>query len=484
MTSLLTNPSAKTALKTLRTVQAAGDRVRSEISTGLKVQGANDNPAFFMVSSRTRGDIAVINGFRDNLVVSQGAIKAAEAGLNQLNDLVLQITDMIPVSQNGIAVEELETVYDDLLDQMRQTIEASGFQGTNLLKQAGSTTSVIGLNRTGSEFDFQTLSMEGGDFLRKSFDGLVESNSNFVFDAASSAFFYQSAEGSDATNTTDRTNAWEIITDPTDPYAGWVRWAQDSVGNDIYFTQAQVDANSPRMDFRVQVVNPGRYYVNVRGFGTNGTSDSIHLGLDGVKFTDNGGVDLPTNPAQWGGRSTYGGDVFVDIATPGIYTINIWGREDGATIQTVEFTDDPANRPTGYNPPLTAIGGSDLPYFTHPIEGEERRAAAGLMELVEAVNPEAMRLNPDQAMLVIDSARAKIARFQAQVGAYDSTLTRQKDYLANLEDGLTGSVAALVEADLEEASSRLQAIQVQEQLAVQGLTVANGRGSVILSLFR
>nr|WP_233061285.1 flagellin [Parvularcula mediterranea] len=482
---MLTNPSAKTALRTLRVVQAAGDRVRTEISTGLKVQGANDNPAFFMVSSRTRGDIAVINGFRDNLVVSQGAIKAAEAGLNQLNDLLLQITDMIPVSQNGIAVEELETVYDDLLDQMRQTIEASGFQGTNLLKQAGSTTSVIGLNRTGSEFDFQTLSMEGGDFLRKSFDGLVESGNNFVFDAASSAFSYTSAQGTDTSNTVDRENSWEIITDPLDPLAGWVRWDQDTVGNDIYFTQAQVDANSPRMDFRVQVVNPGRYYVNVQGFGTNGTSDSIHLGIDGVKFTDNGGVDLPSNnPTAWGGRSTYGGDVFVDIAAPGIYTINIWGREDGAAIKTVEFTDDPANRPNGYTPALTPIGGSDLPYFTHPLDGEERRAAAGLMELVEAVNPEAMRLNPDQAMLVIDSARAKIARYQAQVGAYDATLTRQTSYLANLEDGLTGSVAALVEADLEEASSRLQALQVQEQLAVQGLTVANGRGSVILSLFR
>lgn len=485
MASLLTNPSAKTALRQLRSIQRSSDVVRSQISTGLKIQSAKDNAAFFLVSNTTRGDIAVINGLRENLSLAEGAVKAAQAGLRQLNELTLQITDMIPVALNGVATAELEAAYSDILEQMRQTIRASGFQGTNLLTQSDTTTQAIGLDREGSSFGFQTLSLQGGDFFRETFAGLVESGNQFVIDPAASAFNLESALGSDTTNLTDRENAWEIIDNPLDPNFGSVTWRQDSVGNDIYFTQAQVDSFSPRMDIRVQVQNTGTYYINVRGFGTNGTSDSVHVGLDGVKITDNGGVNLPGGGTSgWGSNSTYGGDVAVNITAPGIYTINIWGREDGVVIDRVEFTDDSTPPGGSYDPPVTPIGGSDLPYFTNVIEGEERRAAAGFMELVEAVNPEAMQLQPDQAMLVIDSARAKIARYQSQVGAYEKTIDRQRTYLSDLEGGLTGAVAALVEADLEEASSRLAAVQVQEQLAIQSLSAANGRSSTILSLYR
>lgn len=486
MVSLLTNGNAMTALRQLRSVQLSGSAIRSQISTGLKIQSAKDNAAFFLVSNTTRGDIAVINGLRENLSLTEGAVKAAQAGLNQLNDLVLQLTDMIPVAQNGVGLDELETAYDDLVNQMVQTIEASGFQGTNLLVQSETTTSAIGLDRDGSSFGFQTLSLDGADYLRTSFTGLTETGGNFVIDPAASAFAYESAEGSDTGNTVDRTNSWEVITDPTDPNFGSVTWRQDTVGNDIYTAVADVYDHSPRMDIRVEVQTTGTYYINVRGFGTNGTSDSIHVGLDGTRITDNGGVNLPAGGSPgWGSASTFGGaDVSVNITTPGIYTINIWGREDGVVIDRVEFTDDPVAPSGGYDPAVTPIGGSDLPYYTDVINGEARRDAAGLIELVEAVNPEAMQLNPDQAMLVIDAARSKISRYQAQVGAYEKTIDRQRDYLADLEDGLTGAVSALVETDLTEASSRLAAIEVQEQLAIQSLTIANSRAQSLLSLFR
>ncbi len=487
MVSLLTNGNALTALRQLRSVQDVASVIRSQLSTGLKVQSAKDNAAFFLVSSTTNGDLAIINGLRENLVLDEGAFKAAEAGLRELNDLVLQMVDMIPVAQNGVGIEQLEIAYDELVDQMVQTIEASGFQDTNLLVQEDTTTSVIGLDRDGSSFGFQTLSVDGADYLRRTFGGLTETNNQFVIDPASSAYAFTEREGEDFASHTDPAdgiNAWEIIDDPTDPNFGMVHWAQDPIGQDGYGDVTRMDLYSPRMDVAVEVQNPGTYYINVRGFGTSGSSDSIHVGIDGTRITDNGGVNLPGGGSPgWGSRSTSGADVSVNITTPGIYTINIWGREDGVYIDRVEFTVDPVDPPNTYDPPVTQLGGSDLPYYTNVIDGEARREAAGLIELVQAVTPDAMRLNPDQAMLVLDSARSKIARYQSQVGAYEKTVDRQRNYLADLEDGLTGSVAALVEADLEEASSRLAAIQVQEQLAIQSLSIANNRTSSLLSLF-
>jgi len=42
----------------------------------------------------------------------------------------------------------------------------------------------------------------------------------------------------------------------------------------------------------------------------------------------------------------------------------------------------------------------------------------------------------------------------------------------------------LVDADMNKESTRLQALQVQQQLGVQALSIANGSSQSILSLFR
>ena len=45
-------------------------------------------------------------------------------------------------------------------------------------------------------------------------------------------------------------------------------------------------------------------------------------------------------------------------------------------------------------------------------------------------------------------------------------------------------VGALVDANMNEESTRLQALQVQQQLGIQALSIANGNAQQILSLFR
>ncbi len=42
----------------------------------------------------------------------------------------------------------------------------------------------------------------------------------------------------------------------------------------------------------------------------------------------------------------------------------------------------------------------------------------------------------------------------------------------------------MVDANMEEASARLQALQVQQQLGIQALSIANQQPQNLLSLFR
>jgi len=72
----------------------------------------------------------------------------------------------------------------------------------------------------------------------------------------------------------------------------------------------------------------------------------------------------------------------------------------------------------------------------------------------------------------------------AALGAAASRIESQSDFVSKLTDSLKSGVGALVDADMEETSARLQALQVQQQLATQSLSIANQAPQSILSLFR
>jgi len=72
----------------------------------------------------------------------------------------------------------------------------------------------------------------------------------------------------------------------------------------------------------------------------------------------------------------------------------------------------------------------------------------------------------------------------AQLGVTEKRMEIQSSFVGNLIDGLRTGVGAMVDADMEEASARLQALQVQQQLGIQALSIANQQPQNILSLFR
>lgn len=72
----------------------------------------------------------------------------------------------------------------------------------------------------------------------------------------------------------------------------------------------------------------------------------------------------------------------------------------------------------------------------------------------------------------------------AEFGSAQSRLNIQNDFVKQLSDSLKAGIGSLVDADMEEASARLQALQVQQQLGIQSLSIANQAPQNILALFR
>jgi flagellin len=72
----------------------------------------------------------------------------------------------------------------------------------------------------------------------------------------------------------------------------------------------------------------------------------------------------------------------------------------------------------------------------------------------------------------------------AEFGSAQSRLIIQNTFVQKLSDSLKAGIGSLVDADMEEASARLQALQVQQQLGIQSLSIANQAPQNILALFR
>ncbi|KPQ07022.1 MAG: flagellin FliC [Rhodobacteraceae bacterium HLUCCA12] len=72
----------------------------------------------------------------------------------------------------------------------------------------------------------------------------------------------------------------------------------------------------------------------------------------------------------------------------------------------------------------------------------------------------------------------------ASFGSAQKRIDIQKEFVGNLMDSMKSGIGSLVDADMEETSARLQALQVQQQLGIQALSIANQQPQNILSLFR
>ena len=70
------------------------------------------------------------------------------------------------------------------------------------------------------------------------------------------------------------------------------------------------------------------------------------------------------------------------------------------------------------------------------------------------------------------------------LGATANNIQLQLTFNQSIADTLTTGLGNLVDANLAQASARLTALQTQQQLATQSLSIANSQPSTILSLFR
>jgi flagellin len=84
----------------------------------------------------------------------------------------------------------------------------------------------------------------------------------------------------------------------------------------------------------------------------------------------------------------------------------------------------------------------------------------------------------------VDAALSEMTTSATNLGSAKKRIDIQKDFVSSLMSAIDRGVSTLVDADMNAESTKLQALQVQQQLGIQALSLANSSSQSILSLFR
>jgi flagellin len=123
MTRINTNIQSLIAQRVLGQNNNALSTSMTRLSTGLRINNGRDDPAGLIASESLRASKVAINAAIDNARRADNVVSVAEAGLNEVNSLLLDLEDLIDRSANEAALSDDEREANQLqIDSILQSI--------------------------------------------------------------------------------------------------------------------------------------------------------------------------------------------------------------------------------------------------------------------------------------------------------------------------------------------------------------------------
>lgn len=423
MSSILTNNGAMVALQTLKSINSRLTETQNAISTGKSVGTARDNAAVWAISKVMESDVKGFQGISDSLNLGESTVAVARNGAETVTDLLTEMKGKIVASQEqNVDRAKIQTDIDALRDQINAVVGAAQFNGLNLLSNR-ETDAGSGTVSVLASLDRSATGVSASDILVGKKD---------LGTTASSVTGGTVANLTAAATLNGTQTASLALTTPT------------GAGQIFSLGLTGTDANGDKF-------TPGDY--------TTGTTAAdaqkiMYIARDG----DTAG-DVAKGLAQ--AFAIYAAEQGLDSD---VFNVTASGSGLTITSSVTDATDTIAARIDTLTSPTEVTIGGGLEKLNDIDVTTDNGADAALITI------EFMIQN------AIDSA--------ASFGSAQGRIETQSNFISSLTDSLKSGIGTLVDADMEEASARLQALQVQQQLGVQALSIANQAPQSLLSLFR
>nr|CDP80495.1 Flagellin [Bartonella schoenbuchensis] len=174
--SILTNRSAMTALQTLRAIDNNLDKSKDRISTGLRINNAGDNVAYWSISSMMKHDSNTMSTVIDAINLGKEQVSIAAAAVDLTKEALDNIQQSL-VTVNGKGQVDIAKLQDSMranMTNISNAVQSSSFAGKNMLANGGQTVSVAASYRRegtavyvdmievgGAELNFGVMSENG-----------------------------------------------------------------------------------------------------------------------------------------------------------------------------------------------------------------------------------------------------------------------------------------------------------------------------------
>lgn len=428
MSSILTNNGAMVALQTMKSINKNLGQVQSQISTGKSVANAKDNAAVWAISKTMESDVKGFQGISASLSLGSSTISVARSAAEQITDLLTEIKDKVVSSQEAnVDRSKIQADVSALRDQIGSIVGAAQFNGLNLLsnRQSGATVAnIVGNTGTGKGV-LGSSSVDILSSLDRSSSGVATSNIK-----VSKADLGTQARVAGA-------------------------------GTDIAATAATgAGAIAAGASGTISIV--GDTGTAVRGGNRVLAGDTYAIGgLTGISAA-----------VSYVARD---GDTTADIAKGLVERLNFEAKKAGSSI-SAEYDS------SGANPGVKITNGGTTGITTTTTLTTGGTAGGGL-EILKDIDVSTSD-GAEAALAAIEGLTQSAIQAASDFGTTQSRIDVQQSFVSSLVDSLKSGIGSMVDANMEEASARLQALQVQQQLATQSLSIANQAPQSILSLFR
>ena len=188
--------------------------------------------------------------------------------------------------------------------------------------------------------------------------------------------------------------------------------------------------------------------------------------------------------ASFSGENWLYNDTTTAIVTKEMVGSFVRASDGSVSIKTIDFNAGSyvlIDTRTAANGILTkgaqgSVGGTATTFFLVSATG----TTGSLVALTTSTSDDTV----EGMISAVDQMLKTMTDVAATLGATNSRLELQKEFVADLTDVIDTGVGRLVDADMNEESTRLKALQTQQQLGIQALSIANSNADNILSLFR
>lgn len=510
MSSILTNNSAMVALETLRNINSNLETVQNEISTGKKVGSAKDNAAIWAISTVMSTDVESFKQIGDALDLGSSTVGVARAAAEQVTETLQDMKELIvSAQQENVDRSKIQTDIQALRDQISTVVGSAQFNGLNMVQGTDQVNILSSLDRDSAgnvspsyiTADRQDLTTAAGTFgggtslnpnatVSDTGTGALNDDGNTAVITMNTSGDYSGASGTFSVGgVTVSFAAGELGTGDQDAAAGILAGRINALGIEGITASAagaDVTITSTRAfeGADVAVSGLGGNAAGTQITALNGTgsltvaSGTIDERAENVTFdtaaavNDGDGYRITFDGKQF----TYvagAGETMEDVArglkaaidAEGVDGISTQVTQDGAGAWQVKIDNDSTTTMT-----LAAIGNADgeASGGLFGLDGIDVSTAAGASAALDNIETMLQRS--------IDAA--------ASFGSVQKRIEGQTEFVNTLVDSLTMGVSGLTDADIEAASAKLQALQVQQQLGVQALSIANSAPQTLLSLFR